>query len=199
MDTIPPGQRLIIRAPGTTGTLKHSRPCEAANLLAEITRLTAIYNARLRRMSLTDRASYNLTSLQVATRLDGLVSIVHHDSPSWAVSIVAAPIKSPGRVTSGWYQRPIHPADRAQLRAYFLRKGGSKADAWRRFPPADSAETAQMAHDLKIKLPKATDPMDKIIRAAARKRGANPDDPAFQAKIRAEQAELSALLDSVVV
>jgi hypothetical protein len=83
------------------------------------------------------------------------------------------------------------------LRAYFIRKGGSKREAWRRFPPATAEEHAQMAKDLAMPQKQKKDPMEAIIRAAARKRGADPNDPAFRAKIIREQEELARLIEEI--
>jgi len=199
MDSIPPGHRIALRVPGTTSVPRHHAGTAQANLLTQITALIETYNARLRRMSLTQRASNNLTSLHLHAKHNGSVTIVHHDSFAWASGIVPTAPAAPGRVRDDrWAARPINPASRSELRAYFLRKGGSKRDAWARFPPGDASERAQMERDLGA--PKrASDPMDKIIAAAARKRKRDPNDPAFRALIREEQAELQRILDEVMI
>jgi hypothetical protein len=196
MDTIPSGNRLTIRPPGTASIPRHSRGTAQANLLTQIASLIETYNARLRRMPLAERASNNLTSIHLHTRHNGSVVVVHHDSPTWASGIQPSVPGAAPRIAPAIYTRPIHPASRAELRAYFLRKGGDKRLAWHRFPPADAAERAQMERDLQI-TPQRVDPIEKIILAAARKRKQSAADPVFREQIIREQAELAKLLEDI--
>ena len=199
MDTIPAGFRLTLRIPGTQAARKHSNAIEAKNLLVQIHNLLRLYNARVSRLSLPDRQALDLTTVHFAQKLDGTVTTIHHDSPQWCVSTKPAPRANQPHIGTSHYVRPFHPTSRAELRAYFIRKGGDPAEAWRRFPPSSSAEQAEMIVACGQR-PKrqAPDPFEKLVRARAKKEGQNPQDPAFRAKIKAEMESLDSLLEGLI-
>jgi hypothetical protein len=184
---------------GSTAVLRRSNQTEAKNLLTQIHNLLRVYNARVSIMSLAERSTLCLDTLHFAQRLDGTATTISHDSPAWAAITSPALPSIPGRIrTADWHTRPIHPASRTELRAYFLRKGGDKREAWRRFPPGDAAERAQCERDCAPRnSPTKLDPFEKAARAAARKRGV-PCDAAFIALFRREQAELDSPLEDLL-
>lgn len=199
MDTIQQGNRLVIVPPGTAHCARRNRQTEAANLLIQIQSLLRLYNARVRRMSLTERAANNLTTVHFAQRLDGIATLVHHDSPAWAATIAPVLPSRPPHIGAGLYQRPMNPMSKAELRAYFLRKGGTKTEAWRRFPPSDSSEREQMTRDLATvkRVRSAPDPFEATVKRLARKRNRNPNDPQFRAEVQAELSAIEEILNDL--
>lgn len=198
-DTIPAGRRLVAFPPSTQATRRRTSATEAKNLLVQVHNLLRLYNARVSRLPLHERQALDLTSVQFAQRLDGIVVLVHHDSPTWCFSTTAATRARQPSVGMGHHVRPFHPASRAELRAYFLRKGGDPREAWRRFPPADSAEHAEMARACGPKPRRALpDPFERLVARRAKAAGRSPSDPAFRASVKAEQDALETLLDGLL-
>jgi hypothetical protein len=199
-DSIPQGYRLALRGIGQQAVRKRTNATEAKNLLVSIHNMLRLYNARVSRLPLHERQALDLTTMHFAQQLDGTAVIVHHDSPQWCVSTKPAPRACAPHIGTSHYVRPFHPASRAELRQYFLRKGGDPREAWRRFPPSDAAERAEAERmsGAPRRRPGPPDPFERLVAKRARAAGQNPSDPAFRAKIKAEQDALDALLESII-
>lgn len=198
MDTIPPTHRIALRVVGTQPALRRSNATEAKNLLVQIHNLLRLYNARTSLLPLHERQALDLTAVHFAQRLDGTAVLIHHDSPAWCVSTMPAARRPAPRIGTSHYVRPFHPTSRAELRAYFLRKGGDVREAWRRFPPSSSEEQAEYERATAGKRPTRLDPFEIAVRKAARKAGKLPTDPAIRAQVRAEIDALDALLGDLL-
>jgi hypothetical protein len=200
MDTIPSGRRLVAFPPSQQATLRRTNATEAKNLLVQIENLLRLYNARVGLLPTHERASLNLTVVHHAQRLDGTAVLIHHDSVAWCATTTPAARSRAPHIGASHYVRPFHPASRAELRAYFLRKGGDPREAWRRFPPADASERAEaerVQSGTRTRRPVA-DPFERLVAKRAKATGRSPTDPAFRASIKAEQDALETLLEGLI-
>lgn len=202
MDTIPPTHRLIPFPPSTQAARHHSHTTEATNAYHQLLSALRRYNIAASKLTLTGRASTmrQLTQAHISITLEGLATIVHHESPTWAATISPNLPKAGNtakQLGNGLYARPINPSSRQELRQYAIRKGVSPREAWARFPPTNSAEQAEY---LRVTAPKTrapTDPFESAVRAAARKEK-RALDKAFREEFSTRLADLSSILGDLL-
>lgn len=201
-DTIPAGQRLIpFVSSGTSFTLSRRKAHRLANDLAHIEALLRAYNVALKHLTLTQRASANLTVPHLSQHLDGTLTLIHHDSPGWLATQSPALPRAGNTakvVGNGVIPRPINPASRAELRAYAIRRGVSIKEAWHRFPPVSSAEQAEyLKATSSIRQRAPSDPFESAVKAAARKAN-KPLDANFKAEFKAKIEGIASLLGDLL-
>ena len=199
-DTIPAGFRLIpFRSTGTAFVLSRAKRHQLANDLREIEARIRAYNVGVRHLSLAMRATGALTVPSLSQRLDGTLTLVHHDSPSWAATqSPLLPTAQPVLGTRPGVPRPINPSSRAELRAYAIRRGVSPREAWHRFPPSSPEEREEMLKATAARKRLPLDPQEAAFRAYARKMKRDPKDAALRAEFQASLSSISALLGDLL-
>lgn len=194
-DTIPAGRRLII-PPGSTARFApprrtRSRTTEVADLRLQIFSLVRKHNLLARRLSLREAALAGADTIEVSLRLDGVITLLHKDSSSWAATLAPAPARLPG-IRFG-RPLPINPDTRTTLRNQAIRNGVGVLEAWRRFP-AGPGETPPPAAQPR---PSPSDPLVAAAKAAARSQHV-PFTLEFLAKYRESVASLSTLIKDLL-
>lgn len=199
-DTIPAGRRLVVYvSSGTSFILSRAKRHQLANDLREIEAKLRSYNASVRHLSLVHRANGGLSTPHLSQRLDGTITLIHHDSPTWAATqSPLLPVAQPVLGTRPGVPRPINPSSRAELRAYAIRRGVSPREAWHRFPPSTTAEQEEMLKATAARKRLPLDPQEAAFRAYARKMKRDPKDAALRAEFQASLSSISALLGDLL-
>ncbi len=202
MDTIPQGRRLTLYvSPGNSFILSRRKAHRLSNELAAIEAALRRYNVAVKHLSLTARASANLTVPHLSQRLDGTLTLIHHDSPGWLATQSPALPRAGNTAKllgNGTTPRPINPSSRAELRAYAIRRGVSVREAWHRFPPSDSAEQAEfLKATSSSRSRQPADPFESAVKAAARK--ANKQlDAQFRAEFKSKIEGIASILGDLL-